>query len=129
MRLLQGIAASPGVAIGEALIIDTEGFRIPRRFVSREVVADELQRLVSAIAAVSADMERNRDAISRQLGEQYGAIFGAHAQMLRDPRLYAEIETLIQQEFHSPEYAVTKTLRRYAEVFQKIGDSYLAERA
>jgi phosphotransferase system enzyme I (PtsI) len=129
MRLLQGIAASPGVAIGEALIIDTEGFRIPRRYIARDVVADELQRLNDAIAAVASDMERNREAISRQLGEQYGAIFGAHAQMLRDPRLYAEIESLIQQQYHSPEYAVTKTLQRYAEVFQKIGDSYLAERA
>jgi hypothetical protein len=30
MRILQGISASPGVAIGEALIIDDVGFRFPR---------------------------------------------------------------------------------------------------
>ena len=35
MQKLQGIAVSPGVAIGEALVMDTEGFRIPRRFVAR----------------------------------------------------------------------------------------------
>ena len=33
MQVLQGIAVSPGVAIGEAVIIDQEGFRIPQRFV------------------------------------------------------------------------------------------------
>ena len=48
MQKLQGIAVSPGVAIGEALVMDTEGFRIPRRFVSRDAVEDELERLDKA---------------------------------------------------------------------------------
>ena len=39
MQKLAGIAVSPGVAIGEALVIDNEGFRIPRRFVARDAVA------------------------------------------------------------------------------------------
>ena len=38
MQRLQGIAVSPGVAIGEALVMDSEGFRIPRRFVARDAV-------------------------------------------------------------------------------------------
>ena len=51
MQKLQGIAVSPGVAIGEALVMDTEGFRIPRRFVARDAVVDEMERLDKAIAA------------------------------------------------------------------------------
>ena len=31
MKKLQGIAVSAGVAIGEAMVMDTEGFRIPRQ--------------------------------------------------------------------------------------------------
>ena len=38
MLRLKGIAVSPGVAIGEALVMDNEGFRIPRRFVRRAAV-------------------------------------------------------------------------------------------
>ncbi len=45
MQKLQGIAVSPGVAIGEALVVDQEGFRIPRRFVARDAVEHELDRL------------------------------------------------------------------------------------
>ena len=45
MQRLQGIAVSPGVTIGEALVMDNEGFRIPRRFVSRDAVEDELEPL------------------------------------------------------------------------------------
>ncbi len=129
MQKLQGIAVSPGVAIGEALVMDTEGFRIPRRFVSRDAVVDELERLGAAIDAASLEIESNRDAVSRELGAQYGAIFEAHLQMLRDPKLRSELDTMIRERHYSPEYAVSRTLRRYAKVFQEIQSSYLAERA
>jgi phosphotransferase system enzyme I (PtsI) len=129
MQRLQGIAVSPGVVIGEALVIDTEGFRIPRRFVAREVVQDELERLSKAIAAAGAEIERNRDAVARELGDQYAAIFDAHLHMLRDPKLWGELENMIRDRHYSPEYAVSRTLRRYAKAFQNAQHSRLAERA
>ena len=57
MQKLQGIAVSPGVAIGEALVMDNEGFRIPRRFVARDAVEDELERLEAAMAAAGAEID------------------------------------------------------------------------
>ena len=129
MRTLQGIAVSPGVAIGEALIVDNEGFRIPRRFVMRDAVDDELQRLNNAVDAVGEQIERNRDTVTAQLGDQVGSIFSAHLQMLRDPNLRREIETRIREKHHSPEYAVSQTLRRFAKVFQDLDNGYMAERA
>ena len=129
MQTLQGIAVSPGVAVGEALVIDNEGFRIPRRFVARDAVDDEVDRLYTALSIVEAQISANSDAVSKQLGDQYGAIFSAHVQMLRDPRLRDEIEQMVRQRHYSPEYAVSRTLRRYAKVFQSLDNSYLAERA
>lgn len=129
MQKLQGIAVSPGFAIGEAMVVDTEGFRIPRRFVSRDAVEDELERLNGAMEAAGLEIETNRDAISRELGSQYAAIFEAHLQMLRDPRLRGELDGMIRERHYSPEYAVSRTLRRYAKVFQEVQSSHLAERA
>jgi phosphotransferase system enzyme I (PtsI) len=129
MQRLQGIAVSPGVVVGEALVMDNEGFRIPRRFVSRDAVEDELERLDKAIAAAAAEIARNREAVAQELGEKYGAIFEAHLQMLQDARLRAELQEMIEQRHYSPEYAVSRTLRRYAQVFQRLESSYLAERA
>ena len=129
MQKLQGIAVSPGVAIGEALVMDNEGFRIPRRFVSRDAVDDEIDRLDKAIAAAANEIARNRDAVTRELGDKYGAIFEAHLQMLQDQRLHSELEELIRQRHYSPEYAVSRKMRQYAQVFQKLESSYLAERA
>jgi phosphoenolpyruvate-protein phosphotransferase (PTS system enzyme I) len=129
MQKLQGIAVSPGVAIGEALVMDTEGFRIPRRFVARDAVVDELERLDKAIAAAAGEIAHHRETVSAELGEKYGAIFEAHLQMLQDSRLRSELEEMIRQRHYSPEYAVSRILRRYAQVFQRLETSYLAERA
>ncbi len=109
--------------------MDNEGFRIPRRFVARDTVEGELERLNRAIAAACEEIARNRDAVSKELGEKYGAIFEAHLQMLQDSRLRSELEKMISQHHYSPEYAISRTLRRYAQVFQKLQSRYLAEKA
>lgn len=129
MQRLEGIAVSPGVAIGEALVMDNEGFRIPRRFVARDAVEDELERLDHAISAAGDEIERNRRSVADQLGDDYASIFSAHLQMLRDQRLREELEGMIRKRHYSPEYAVSRALRRYAKVFQALEGHRMAERA
>ena len=128
MLKLQGIAVSPGVTIGEALVLDSEGFRIPRRFVERSAVDTELARLAHAIGETAGEMERNRDAIRAELGEQYAAIFEAHLAMLHDEKLQRELQTAVRDRNWWPEYAVSRTLRRYAKVFQSL-DNHISQRA
>ncbi|MCG8448531.1 MAG: phosphoenolpyruvate--protein phosphotransferase, partial [Pirellulales bacterium] len=129
MESLQGIAVSPGIAIGEALVLDHEGFRIPRRFLPREAVEEEIERLDRAFDAAIAEVEHNRQRVAEQLGDDYAAIFSAHLQMLRDRRLHEEIEEMIRARHYMPEYAVSRALRRYAKVFQSLEGQYMAERA
>jgi phosphotransferase system enzyme I (PtsI) len=124
MERLQGIAVSPGVAIGEVLVMDNEGFRIPRRFLPRDAVEDELDRLNRAISAATAEIERHRDKVAEQLGKDYGAIFSAHGQMLNDRGLRSKLEEMIRQRHYSPEYSVSRVLRHYAKVFQSLEGNY-----
>jgi len=128
MLKLQGIAVSPGVTIGEALVLDAEGFRIPRRFVERSAVDTELARLAHAIGETAGEMEHNRDRIREELGEQYAAIFDAHLAMLHDPKLQQELTAAVRDRNWWPEYAVSRTLRRYAKVFQSL-DNHISQRA
>jgi len=129
MERLQGIAVSPGIAIGEVLVLDNEGFRIPRRFLPRDAVEEELSRLEGAFEAAIAEVEHSRQQVAAQLGDEYAAIFSAHIQMLRDKRLHEEIEEMIRKRHYSPEYSVSRALRRYAKVFQSLEGQYMAERA
>ncbi len=128
MLILRGIAASPGLAVGDAMILASEGYRIPRRLAPRAACDDEIQRLERAVSCAADEMIANRDAVARELGGHYGAIFSAHEQMLRDPQLHAEVVRLICEKRYTAEYAVSRTLRRYAKKLQAIDGGYLAER-
>ena len=129
MQIFEGIAVSPGVAIGEAIVIDNEGFRIPRQSISPSAVDAELARLRRSVDSVASDLERHRRDVTEQLGEECGAIFSAQQQMLIDSKLQQEIESLIQSEQFSAAYSVSRTLRRFAQVFQNLENQFMAERA
>ena len=120
---------SPGVAIGEALVIGREGFRIPRRFVARNAVEHELQRWKQAASKVADSIALHRDRVTEQLGKLYGAIFSAQLQMLADPQLADQIESLIRGRHFSSEYAVAQTLKGYAKLLQGLESQYIAARA
>ncbi len=129
MKVFSGIAVSPGVVAGPAMVLGSENFRIPRKMVSRDAVDAELHRFHVALEQVCKDIKGNEQLVSSQLGAQYGAIFSAHLQMAQDPRLIREVESLIRDQTRSPEFAVSRVLRSYAEQLQKMGDRYLSERA
>jgi len=129
MRIFRGIAAARGVAFGPAFVLGRENFRIPQRFVLKDAAETEIQRFHEAFEAVSVEIAENERLASSQLGAQYGAIFGAHLQLLRDPKLRNEIEGLIRTQLCSPEHATSRILQHYARKFQNLGDTYLAERA
>ena len=125
----RGIAVSPGVVSGPALVLGTEDFRIPQVFVSVDAVDTEVARFRQAVELVCDEIALNEQLATKQLGKQYGAIFAAHLMMARNPKLLSEIETLIRDRCYSPEFASSRVLRQYAREFQNLGDQYLAERA
>lgn len=55
MEILRGIPVSHGVALGPALVLDAEGFRIPQQRVEGELVEGEIARLRVALAASAAE--------------------------------------------------------------------------
>jgi phosphotransferase system enzyme I (PtsI) len=115
MEIKRGIPVSPGVAIGPALVVDTEGIRIPRRFVDPGQVHHEVERLRHALNEAVADARATEESITEKVGKQYGAIFAAHALLIVDPTLVGEIEQLVTQKCHGAEYAVSRTMRQHAK--------------
>lgn len=129
MLVRRGIAVAPGVVSGPALVLGSEDFRIPQKFVSVDAVDTEAARFHAALDAVCEEIAENEQLASSQLGKQYGAIFAAHMQMIRDPKLIHEIDSLIRQKNCAPEFASSRVLRQHAKRLQNLGSEYLAERA
>jgi phosphotransferase system enzyme I (PtsI) len=129
MLELQGIPVSPGVAIGQALVFDREGYQISRRRVARSEAAKEWERLQSAVESASLRLQASAEQAAVQLGARLGDIFSAQQQMLLDRRLHDEFKHFTLGENFSAEYAVSEVLSGYAAAFRRAGAGFLAERA
>jgi phosphotransferase system enzyme I (PtsI) len=129
MEIKRGIPVSPGVAIGAALVLDTELFRIPHRSIEDHSVEEEIARLREALAAAAAEARQHQEAISEKLGRQYGAIFGAHALMIEDATPARALEGLIREQGHAAEYAVSRVMRRHAKALESLNQGNFAGRA
>jgi phosphotransferase system enzyme I (PtsI) len=129
MLELQGIPVSPGVAIGPALVLDADGYRVPRTIVAAEQAVVEYSRLREAVDAVSSNLENHRLETSAVAGEDTGDIFAAQLQMLHDPRLQAELGRRIRVQLQSAAYAVNRVLNNYAAALRRLDNPLLADRA
>jgi phosphoenolpyruvate-protein phosphotransferase (PTS system enzyme I) len=129
MQLMQGIAISPGVAMGQPYVLDPAGYRIAQQSVAAGRTAEELQRLERAIDEAAAKLQEAQQRTGRDLGEDLGAIFSAQQQLLRDPRLLDSFQQLIQFRGYTAEFAISQVLSQYAAAFRRSGSKFLADRA
>ncbi|MFO0964994.1 MAG: phosphoenolpyruvate--protein phosphotransferase [Gemmataceae bacterium] len=129
MEIKRGIPVSPGVAIGPALVLDTEGYRIPQRFVEKKKRRDEVARLKGALHLAADEIRANQQAVTQKLGKKYGAIFSAHALLLEDAELIQEIERLIRDQDHAAEYAVSRVMRRHAKTLESLPGQFASRAA
>ena len=99
MEFKRGIAVSPGVAIGPALVLDTEGVRITHRTVPPDQIAGEIARLRHALDEAAGRGPRDPPAHHRPPRPAIGNIFGAQRVGVRGPRHSAtQIENLIRTQ-------------------------------
>ena len=119
MEIRRGIAVSPGIAIGPALVLDTEGVRIPQRLVSAEQIPAEIVRLREGLTEAARDAQDTRQRIAARLGQDIGNIFGAQQSAFEDESFRVRIELLIRTKNYSAEYAVSRGIREYVKRFEE----------
>lgn len=123
MKVLRGIPASPGLAIGPALTIRSA----PPVDLQEQRTTDsqaEILRLEQAITQAGLFLEKLQLASHGQLAE----ILAAQREMLDDPELKAKSIELIDSG-SSAAAAITRVSMSYAEQLALLPDPYLAARA
>lgn len=126
--VLQGIAASPGVAHGQAFVFLQKELEIPIYKVEEYAQGGEIQRFEDAIMRTRTQISDVRHEVADKLGEAEAQIFDAHLLVLEDRAL---IEETIQEHYKSEyniEYCFHSVSKRYLEAFKHIDDEYIKER-
>ena len=128
MEIIKGIAVSPGVAINSAVVMEAEDFRIPKRFVGRDQITAEVQRLRQAFLDAVEEVNHLQGAQEDLTDRRIKDIFAVHLHFLRDRSLRKRIADKIREQRFSCEYAVSTTLRDIAKHFSQAQDAYISER-
>ncbi len=128
MKTLKGIAASPGVAIGKVLMLDSEEMSIPRKEIKDSMIPKEIARFEEALTKTRAEILSIRDKISQEIGKEHGDIFNAHLLVIEDRALVEEVIGKIKKEKLTCDYIFSQVLKKYVKSFLKIDDEYLRER-
>jgi phosphotransferase system enzyme I (PtsI) len=126
---IKGIGASPGLAIGKAMIYGRKRPRIFRRSLSSSEVSGELLRWKDALDKAMDETKRFRSKVESEAGESFAEIFSAHLLMLSDPLLASEVERKIEEEKINAEYALIEVTQKLKSGFQSMEDPYLRLRA
>ena len=123
MKILRGIPASPGIAIGSAYKVNPA----PSVDIAAQRTEDsavETTRLEQAIKQAIARL----DSLRSFAGGSTADILEAQREMLDDPELKEGADALIATGF-TAEAAITRVAASYAEQLASLSDAYLAARA
>lgn len=127
MKTIQGIGASPGIALGSAHVFLPEDLTVPTYDVSDR--SAEWERMQRALQTAKAQIESIRAETMAALRHEEAAIFDAHIQMLEDPELQAAIRTDILEQGKNAERALMDNAERYAAQLEALDDAYFRARA
>lgn len=128
MTKLTGIAASDGIAIAKAFLVEEPdlSFEISKSNDSQQ----EKERLAKAIADSKVEIEKIKAVAAKSLSEEEAQVFDAHLMVLEDPELQQAYTQKIDDETLNAESAVRQIADFYIEIFKGMEDNpYMQERA
>ena len=128
MLVLKGIAASPGVAIGPAVLLPAESFALSRQYVAANEIPAEVARFQAAMQNTLAQLDQCEQKVFHTLGAEYANLMSTHKLILQDPAFHQAILQKIQKEQLSAQAAILFTLQELAASFNKIEDPFFKER-
>ena len=126
-KLINGIAASDGVAIAKAYLLVE-----PDLSFTNEKITDtdaEINKFRNALEASKIELTKIRNNAEKTLGADKAAIFDAHLLVLDDPELIQPIEDKIANgKVNAPE-ALNEVTTQFITIFESMDNEYMKERA
>ncbi len=126
-RILKGIIASPGIAIGKIFIYEEKKINIIEK--TTLSVDKEKERVLSGQKIAKEQLEEIKENTLKKLGKDKADIFEGHITLLEDEELLAEINDKIISNSVTAEFAVNEAIEEYTMMLANLEDDYFKERA
>ncbi len=127
--VVQGIAASQGIAYGQIFVYIRSEVEIPTYQVDAAKRIDEVARFDRALVMTRQQITRIKNEVEKNIGPEEAAIFDAHLMVLEDQALIGETIREFESTANNIETCFNRISQRYIKAFSEIDDEYLRERA
>ncbi|MFY2509404.1 phosphoenolpyruvate-protein phosphotransferase PtsI [Vibrio pectenicida] len=127
--MISGILASPGIAIGKALLLQEDEIVLNTNSITDAQVETEVACFFEARDKSTAQLEIIKQKALETFGEEKEAIFEGHIMLLEDEELEEEILALIKNDKMHADNAIHTVIEEQAVALESLDDEYLKERA
>ena len=125
--MYKGTGASPGIALGKALVIEHSELVIEKRAIDN--IEEEVQKLQNAVKVSKEELTKVKEKALLELGEHEAEIFEAHLLVLEDPELIDSAISKIRDEKVNADYALNEIKEMFVAMFESMDNEYMRERA
>lgn len=126
--MIKGTPASPGIAIGPAMVITKEEPLVRDVSLSESHVEAEVQRFALAVQNAKKEVLAVRKRVKKEIGEGQARIFDAHGFLLEDPALIDSTVKIIKEQKKNAEFALKSVVENAVASLNAIKDPYIRER-
>ncbi|TDQ36759.1 phosphoenolpyruvate--protein phosphotransferase [Aureibacillus halotolerans] len=126
-KVVKGIAASNGIAIAKAFILEEPNLTIEKTTVSN--TEEENDRFSKALDVAKGELEGIREHAKVTLGEEEAEIFSAHLLVLSDPEFVDQVKAVVTSEKINAEAALDQVSSTFVTMFESMDNAYMKERA
>uniref|UniRef100_A0A7V0Z4U0 Phosphoenolpyruvate-protein phosphotransferase n=1 Tax=candidate division WOR-3 bacterium TaxID=2052148 RepID=A0A7V0Z4U0_UNCW3 len=127
-KILHGVPASKGVAVGKAFIYEIKKTEIFQTPILSVYLKDEVSRFEKAVEKTREELKKIKEQINREIGEDFGQFLNAQIMMLEDETIIESVKQRIFNEKKNVEYIYNEVISEYAKKLGESKNAYFKER-
>jgi phosphotransferase system enzyme I (PtsI) len=127
-KRISGIAGAPGICIGKAYLVDSEGVDVIKKYnLANDEVKSEVARFKTAVNNAKKELKEVIRNTPPALGEHV-QILETHLLLFKDKMLYEKTIKAIENNGFNAEWALKTIVDETKRIFKNIEDEYLKSR-
>ncbi|MFQ6113221.1 MAG: phosphoenolpyruvate--protein phosphotransferase [bacterium] len=126
--LLDGIPASPGIAISKVFLLKGEVVKIDPRIIDNSMVEEEIEKFQRAIQNAKSELKSLQNKVAQRVGRESAKIFDVHQLLLEDSLIIEETIRGIKKEKKSADYAFYNVMEKFQNTLDESAIEYFQGR-
>ncbi|MBN1154018.1 phosphoenolpyruvate--protein phosphotransferase [candidate division KSB1 bacterium] len=125
---MKGVAASPGIAIGQVYILTGNIVKVEQRDIDALQVQAEVEKFKTALELTKNDLTRIQSKAKSKMGKEGDKLFDVYRLLLEDVSIIDETIERIKNEKKNADYIYYSVMIKFQEMLEAATDEYFVGR-